>query len=203
VKALTVRQPWAYAIARGAKRVENRTRSTSHRGLLAIHAGNGWAAEGARDERVLRLLARHMTFEQRQAGVVVAADHPGRILFGRVLATVELVDCHRAEDCCAPWGDTVPSGSGRPVWHWVLSGARPLPTPVPPASGHLHLWDVELEPLESLLALATALRAGGCDRALAEPLAQSLVHAAYSQAPRPETLQLARFLRREYFAAAG
>lgn len=39
MKALTVCQPYASLIARGKKRVENRTWSTSYRGHLYIHAG--------------------------------------------------------------------------------------------------------------------------------------------------------------------
>jgi hypothetical protein len=39
MKALTVRQPWAELIVRGQKDVENRSRRTTHRGQLAIHAG--------------------------------------------------------------------------------------------------------------------------------------------------------------------
>jgi hypothetical protein len=41
MKALTVRQPWAELIIRGQKDVENRSRTTTHRGQLAIHAGLG------------------------------------------------------------------------------------------------------------------------------------------------------------------
>jgi hypothetical protein len=37
--ALTIRQPWAYLIVTGAKRVEHRTWRTHHRGALLIHAG--------------------------------------------------------------------------------------------------------------------------------------------------------------------
>lgn len=39
MKTLAVRQPWAWAIARGHKNVENRGWVTPHRGPLAIHAG--------------------------------------------------------------------------------------------------------------------------------------------------------------------
>ena len=39
LRALSVRQPWAWAIIQGYKDVENRTRSTSFRGRLLIHAG--------------------------------------------------------------------------------------------------------------------------------------------------------------------
>lgn len=36
---LTVRNPWADLIASGRKRIENRSWSTSHRGIVLIHAG--------------------------------------------------------------------------------------------------------------------------------------------------------------------
>jgi hypothetical protein len=38
MKALSVRQPWAWLIVNGHKDVENRTRTIKHRGHLAIHA---------------------------------------------------------------------------------------------------------------------------------------------------------------------
>jgi hypothetical protein len=38
MKALSVCQPWAWAIVSGLKTVENRSRPTRHRGLLVIHA---------------------------------------------------------------------------------------------------------------------------------------------------------------------
>ncbi len=38
-KAISVRQPWAEAIIRGGKNVENRSWMTKYRGLIAIHAG--------------------------------------------------------------------------------------------------------------------------------------------------------------------
>jgi hypothetical protein len=38
IKAISIRQPWAWLIVSGAKGVENRCWSTSHRGPLLIHA---------------------------------------------------------------------------------------------------------------------------------------------------------------------
>lgn len=38
MKALTIWEPWAFAIALGSKLIENRTWFTNHRGALAIHA---------------------------------------------------------------------------------------------------------------------------------------------------------------------
>jgi hypothetical protein len=39
VKALTIRQPWAWAIIYAGKNIENRSWNTKLRGTIAIHAG--------------------------------------------------------------------------------------------------------------------------------------------------------------------
>lgn len=39
MKVLTISQPWAWAVASGVKRLENRSWTTKHRGPLLIHAG--------------------------------------------------------------------------------------------------------------------------------------------------------------------
>lgn len=41
MKAITIRQPWAWAICEAGKRIENRTWGTRYRGPLLIHAGKG------------------------------------------------------------------------------------------------------------------------------------------------------------------
>src|SRR5438876_81719 len=38
VKAISIQQPWAWAIVHAGKDIENRTWTTTHRGELAIHA---------------------------------------------------------------------------------------------------------------------------------------------------------------------
>jgi hypothetical protein len=134
VKALTVRQPYAWAIATGAKTVENRSRPTKHRGSLAIHAGAAWHQAGALDERVTAAVDPWRY--PHEAGQPADATSP-LFVFRAVVAVVHLVDCHQADDgCCAPWGDPG-------CWHWVLTRPWPLPEPVP-ASGRLGLWDIDL-----------------------------------------------------------
>lgn len=39
MKALSVKQPWAWAIVNGLKPLENRTRNITYRGEILIHAG--------------------------------------------------------------------------------------------------------------------------------------------------------------------
>lgn len=41
MKALSIRQPWAWLIVNGYKGVENRSWNTKHRGEFLVHAGKG------------------------------------------------------------------------------------------------------------------------------------------------------------------
>lgn len=122
MKALTVRQPWAWAIMAGGKDVENRTFRTKNTGRLAIHAG--------------LLYDRHAhTFD-----VLTEAMHPrheaSRMLErGAILGTVHLTGCHHASECddtCTPWaqpGD---------LWHWEITDPEPI-NPIP-YKGRLGIW---------------------------------------------------------------
>jgi hypothetical protein len=136
MKTLTIRQPWAWAVAKGIKPIENRSRATSHRGPLAIHAGLKWDdlhVHALRD--VVRLaraqgspLPEHLADDLPYSGV------------GLVIAIVDLVDvCTKSRNkmrvaCdCGPWA--VPYET-----HWKLANARLLKEPVP-ATGRLGLWE--------------------------------------------------------------
>jgi hypothetical protein len=58
MRALTVRQPWAWAIVHGGKDVENRTRNLagSYRGPVAIHAALRTTPDAWRDPAVTAAL---------------------------------------------------------------------------------------------------------------------------------------------------
>jgi hypothetical protein len=136
MRALTVRQPWAWAIAQGIKTVENRTWTTKYRGLLAIHAGMNFDAAGARSPLVQRAWAAR----PHRGGQVprLSADAPG-IERGTFVAVAQLVGVHEASGgCCQPWGEH-PAEGGLPVYHWQLTGVVALPGLVP-ADGRQGLW---------------------------------------------------------------
>src|SRR5262245_15321972 len=73
MKALTVLQPWAWAIIHGPKRIENRVWRTNHRGPLAIHAG----------------ISRKLLRPTINDGTPVPAD----LVYGAILGVVDVVDC--------------------------------------------------------------------------------------------------------------
>lgn len=137
MKALSVRQPWAWAITAAGKDVENRSWTTGYRGLVAIHAP--LTAEDPAG-LPLRSLARAYRADQ---GFPAAA-------LGAVVAVAEVTGCHRhdryGEGCghdrhgalCSPWW----AASGQ--WHWQLAHVRPLTVPVR-CRGALGLWQLSAD----------------------------------------------------------
>jgi hypothetical protein len=109
--ALSVRQPWAWAILEAGKDIENRSWSTDYRGPLLIHAGQQEAPDG---------------FEQLEALGLVP---PAELQTGGIVGRVELVDVVRDHE--SPWAI-------EDHWHWVLRD--PLPLPFRAAPGRLGLF---------------------------------------------------------------
>jgi hypothetical protein len=120
-KALTVKQPWAWAIIHGDKDVENRSRPTKHRGRLYIHAGLGWADDGL--------------------DAIGAENMPpdAALLAGHVIGTVDVIGCHPAEECADGIGRHCSEWAMPGHFHWILANARPLACPFP-ETGRLGLW---------------------------------------------------------------
>jgi hypothetical protein len=109
MRALTILQPWAEMIARGIKRVENRTWKTKHRGPLAIHVGKSKSLMESEDP---------FAWPERYG---VEMPQVGDLTFGAIIAVTELVDCVRVEDLPAELrGHAFASGP----WCWVLDDVR-------------------------------------------------------------------------------
>lgn len=128
MKAITVRQPWAWAIIHGGKDVENRTRNIAggYRGPLVIHAGKAVS----RDDLHAGMQMLDMLGIERPKGTVL------NLGFGVALGVVDLVSTHGEYDCpgmvCSPWAI-----EGQ--HHLMLANPRPFPEPVP-YRGQLGLW---------------------------------------------------------------
>ncbi len=122
MKCLSIRQPWAWLIVAGWKRIENRGWKTRCRGRLALHAaarlGGSW------DD----VLLPHG----------IALPSLQELPRGALVGTVELVDCLRIEELPPERRDD-PHAVG--PWCWLLADPRPLAQPIP-CKGRLGLWDV-------------------------------------------------------------
>lgn len=134
--ALSIRQPWAGAVALGWKPVENRGRMLSHRGTFLIHAGQRFADDYVGAMATIR-----------------AADHdppevfgtPGESpawAFGAIVGVAELHAAHRGCD-----GSCAPGWAQRGQVHHVIRNARPLRRPVP-CPGRLFPFTPEPEVLD-------------------------------------------------------
>jgi hypothetical protein len=122
MKALTILQPYAELIARGEKRVENRTWRTRYRGPLAIHAG----------------LSRDRLAIAECDGLVVPADD---LIFGAIVAVAEFVACVPIDELRLqrPFAEFAELHSIRWLrehehahgpWCWVLADVQRLATPI-------------------------------------------------------------------------
>lgn len=88
MKALSVKQPWAWAIFHG-KDVENRSWATNYRGSLLIHASKTFDWEG------LDWLYKN----SQKLGLIIPAA--SRLEKGAILGSVAMVEC--VEHSTSPW----------------------------------------------------------------------------------------------------
>lgn len=155
MKALTICQPWAWAIARGYKLVENRSWETHHRGPLAIHAGlsRQWIDGGRTHlweaaQKYDRPSWRMPDEDALDYGAIVAVADVVRCMTvrelademvstRRFLASGGLFDAHEL-DMTLP---EIAAFAGGP-WCWILANIRALPAPVK-CRGSQGLWNVE------------------------------------------------------------
>lgn len=140
MKALSIRQPWVWAIIHGGKRIENRDWYCSYRGPILIHASKWWQP-GEASAVMRQIIAPRL----REAGLEkqsITLDQL-RETRGHLMARATIVDCIRP-------GGAVPDGQAG--WYMgsfgiVLADVRPLVAPVP-CKGALSLFEVP-EPAEA------------------------------------------------------
>lgn len=129
MKALSIRQPWAWLILNAGKDIENRSWATSFRGRVLIHASQGmtrreyddamnWVVLNAR----LPLTFHEPAFDELQRGGIVGE--------------MEIVGCVNGND---PASDS-PWFMGE--WGFLIRKARPLP--FRPCKGALKFFEVSL-----------------------------------------------------------
>ena len=81
MKVLSLLQPWATLVVKGAKKIETRTWTTSHRGELAIHASLGKkAADPAKQKPFCKYI-----------------ENFSELPFGAIIGKVRLVDVIRID----------------------------------------------------------------------------------------------------------
>ena len=155
MRAITVRQPYAWAIAEGWKPVENRNQNIAgkHRGPVAIHAGLVWDLASTPD---LQGFGNSAVMSDLLERLGIDRDNAAGAYFHRaaVVAVVDLVDVHCGwveGPPCSPWALDYVGRIGQ--YHLVLKDPIPLDEPVP-CKGRLGMWtlpaDVEARVLEQI-----------------------------------------------------
>jgi activating signal cointegrator 1 len=128
MKALSLTQPWATAVAIGIKQWETRSWPTSARGDIAIHAAKGFP---------------------RWAKDFAAAEHeegrlPKDLPLGAIVCIAELMECRRTEVVEKEIGEIeqIYGDYAEGRFAFKLVNVRPLANPVP-ARGALGFWAVD------------------------------------------------------------
>lgn len=126
MKALSIRQPWAWAIIHAGKDIENRSWPTHFRGRFLVHASS---------RRLYHWqYAEFLTFYRNQC-LIHGVEVPtlGDLRLGGIIGAVDLVDC--VSDSASPWFDRTPGNRG-----FVLRNPEPLP--FRPYKGKLSFFEV-------------------------------------------------------------
>lgn len=94
MKALSIRQPWAWLILHAGKDIENRSWPTNFRGRVLIHAAKGMTPEeylGAKQ------------FVESSIGIEAVKEFPEFIFLqrGGIVGEAEIVDC--VQESSSPW----------------------------------------------------------------------------------------------------
>lgn len=146
MKALTIRQPHACAIALGFKLCETRPGRTHHRGPLAIHAAMFTPVEYMRVIRTAPIA--------QQEAIVAAGYHVGgkpslvKMPTAAVVAIADVVDCIAVENLEEFYPEIMYPPRGERHWGdytagrfgWILSNVRRLAKPIE-VKGAQGLWN--------------------------------------------------------------
>ena len=87
MKALSIRQPWAWLIVNGYKDIENRTWSTDFRGRVYVHAGKRVKQGDFPEQRAYI----------RASGLILSEEPP----LGAIIGEVTISDC--VDSLSSPW----------------------------------------------------------------------------------------------------
>lgn len=132
MKTISLWEPWASAIAIGAKKIETRAWYTGYRGPLAIHAAK------TRDHADCFLFEPTVRAAFAAAGITAVGD----LSFGCIVATCTLKACLKTERIAGGIGELERALGGYDPgrFGWVLENVVRLPKPIP-ARGSQGFWE--------------------------------------------------------------
>jgi hypothetical protein len=132
MKALSIRQPWAFSILHGGKDIENRNWPTRHRGLIAIHASSIMTAADLNDWK-------WFVDERNLRGPWLEGKCVGDAHRGGIVGVAKITGC--CIDSESPWF----------VGEFGFMLANPRPVPFIPLRGQLGLFNLPVDIADNLL----------------------------------------------------
>lgn len=140
MKALSIKQPYAYLICKGIKDIENRTWRTNFRGRVYIHA----SAKSANEP--------YMIFTDEQIDVIdniIMDICESYELTSAIIGHVDIVDCVESHSSIwaehwvtKEWHNGVFGGTyDKVVYNWVLANPVLYDKPILNVKGKLSFWD--------------------------------------------------------------
>jgi hypothetical protein len=131
MKAISIRQPYAWLIAQGHQDVESRPWRSPQRGIIAIHAARSYTV--AEHKRALERIQAIPSIAHLVKEIPLFDD----LLRGGVIGLCEITDCTCKHD--SVWYT-------REGWAYSLQKARPIP--FVPMAGKINFFEVEDELIE-------------------------------------------------------
>lgn len=125
MQAISVKQPYAWAIARGHRRLSNQDQPTAFRGTVLIHAAMRVDLD-IRSLPQVRAAGWDPSDPLATLGAVIAVAHVG-----------DVCDLGLRGPCgCGPW-------AARGEYHWALEDIRPLRRPIVAVGYQGGLWTAQ------------------------------------------------------------
>jgi hypothetical protein len=138
MKAISLHQPWATAVAIGLKKFETRSWSTSHLGPLAIHAAKK-KSDYQRQMFALFMENEVMQLYFHDAGI----REFDQLLFGALIATANVDLCGCTEFLKPDPTEALLGDFSADRYAWRLSNPRRLEKPIP-YKGHQGFFNVPI-----------------------------------------------------------
>lgn len=128
MKTLSIKNPWAWLIAKGFKDIENRSWKTKFRGTFLIHSTQKW------DQRAseMSLLLTRDQWDELDENIHDRVFLQTNIPTSAIIGQVDLVDC--VQNSKSIWAE-----EGQ--WHWVLDNAIYYDNYIPDVKGKLSFWE--------------------------------------------------------------
>lgn len=118
MKALSVKDPWAWLICSNIKDVENRTWKTNYQGRIYIH--------------VPAVMDRNWTDIYPVQAVYLIPRFRNKGVYSAIIGEVSIIDCIKNSDSI--WAQDK-------CWHWLLKDAVLYDEPILNVKGKLGLWE--------------------------------------------------------------